>query len=161
MIEIREIGVDELEGWLALAGRVRPDRAGGVDEYVDWKRQAEDMAWFVASLDGADAGAALAYVGWHSSPGTGCGEAFVLPEYRGAGVGSALYRELASWVEERGCITLETTVAADDESSLAWVDRRGFREVGRGSRMVFAVTAIGYRLQPGFVVLHDSLAGID
>ena len=71
-----------------------------------------------------------AYVGWHSAPGTGTGEAFVLPEHRGAGVGSALYRELASWVEERGCVTLETTVAEDDEASLAWVDRRGFREVG-------------------------------
>ena len=84
-------------------------------------------------MDGEDAGAALAYVGWHSAPGTGTGEAFVLPEHRGAGVGSALYRELAGWVQERGCVTLETTVAEDDAASLAWADRRGFREVGRNS----------------------------
>jgi GNAT superfamily N-acetyltransferase len=142
MIEIREVGEEALEHWVALAAEVRPDRGGSVADYVDWKRQAEDMAWFVASLDGVDAGAAFAYVGWHSAPGTGNGEAFVLPEHQGAGVGSALYRELASWVEERGCITLETTVAEDDLASLAWADRRGFREVGRSSRLVLDLTAI-------------------
>ncbi len=142
MIEIREIGADELERWLAVAGRVRPDRAGGVGEYVDWKRQAEDMVWLVASKGDEDAGAALAYVGWHSKPGTGTGEAFVLPEFRGSGVGSALYRRLAEWVQERGCITLETTVAEDDAASLEWVDRRGFREVGRNSKMVLDLTSI-------------------
>ena len=142
MIEIREIGADELERWLALATTVRPDRAGSVGDYLDWKRQAEDMAWFVASVDGQDAGCALAYVGWHSAPGTGTGEAFVLPEHRGAGVGFELYRELAGWVEERGCVTLETTVAEDDAASLAWADRRGFREIGRTSRLMLDLTAI-------------------
>ncbi len=142
MIEIREIGPEELEGWLALAGEVRQDRRGSVGDYVDWKRQAEDMAWFVASRDGEDAGAALAYVGWHSPPGTGTGEAFVLPEHRGAGVGSALYRELAGWALERGCITLETTVSDDDAASLAWADQRGFREIGRNSRLALDLTAI-------------------
>ena len=84
MIEIREIGADGLQSWLVLAAAVRRDRAGSVEDYVDWKRQAEDMAWFVASLDGEDVGCALAYVGWHSAPGTGTGEAFVLPTHRGA-----------------------------------------------------------------------------
>ena len=142
MIEIREIGIDELERWIAVAGSVRADRRGGAAEYVDWKRQAEDMVWFVASKGGEDAGAALAYVGWHSRPGTGYGEVFVVPDRRGTGVGSALYERIAEWVQERGCITLETTVAEEDEGSLAWVDRRGFREVGRNSKMVLDLTAI-------------------
>lgn len=142
MIEIREVEADELAGWLAIAATVRPDRAAGVDEYADWKRQAEDMAWFVAALDGEDAGCALAYVGWHSAPGTGTGEAFVLPEYRGAGVGLALYGELAGWVSERGCVTLETTVAEDDAASLAWAHRHGFREVSRTSLLVLDLTTI-------------------
>ena len=142
MTEIREIGADELERWIGIAGRVRADRKGGVAEYVDWKRQAEDMVWLVASKDGEDAGAALAYVGWHSKPGTGHGEVFVLPEHRGAGVGSALYARVAGWVQERGCVALETAVAEDDAESLAWVDRRGFREVGRNSKMVLDLTAI-------------------
>ena len=66
----------------------------------------------------------------------------MLPELRGAGVGSALYARVAEWVQERGCVTLETTVAEDDPESLAWVDRRGFREVGRNSKMVLDLTAI-------------------
>ena len=33
-------------------------------------------------------------------------------------------------------------MAEDDAESLAWVDRRGFREVGRNSRMVLDLTAI-------------------
>ena len=142
MIEIREITADELEHWIGIAGSVRADRKGGVAEYVDWKRQAEDMVWLVASSDGEDAGAAFAYVGWHSKPGTGHGEVFVLPELRGAGVGSALYEQVALWVQERGCVVLETAVAEDDAESLAWVDRRGFREVGRNSKMVLDLTAI-------------------
>src|SRR6478736_6582247 len=142
MTEIREIQADELELWIGVAGRVRDDRGGGAAEYVDWKRQADDMVWLIAARDGQDVGAALAYVGWHSKPGTGHGEVFVLPEARGGGVGSALYERVAEWVQERGCITLETTVAEDDADSLSWVDRRGFREVGRNSRMVLDLTAI-------------------
>ena len=159
MIEIGEIGPDQLERWLAVAVQVRPDREGSVTDYVDWRRQAEDMAWFLATRDGEDVGAAFAYVGWHSAPGTGTGEAYVLPSRRGEGVGLALYEEIAGWVAERGCVTLETTVAEDDAASLAWADRRGFREVGRSSRL--AHDRRGHAGQPGVVVLHESLAGID
>ena len=75
MIEIREIGADDLERWLGdrWPRPGRPESAASAD-YVDWKRQAEDMVWFVASKGGEDAGAAFAYVGWHSKPGTGHGE---------------------------------------------------------------------------------------
>ena len=143
MIEIREIEADELERWIGVAGRVRDDRGGGAGEYVDWKRQAEDMVWLIASKDGEDAGAALAYVGWHSKPGTGHGEVFVLPESTAARASARRSTSaVAEWVQERGCVTLETAVAEDDAESLAWVDRRGFREVGRNSRMVLDLTAI-------------------
>src|SRR4029078_13264811 len=52
------------------------------------------------------------------------------------------YEQVALWVQERGCVVLETAVAEDDAESLAWVDRRGFREVGRNSKMVLDLTAI-------------------
>ena len=73
MIEIREIGDRELELWLALIDSVRPSRAGSVEDFLDWRRQAEDMAWFVATDGSQDVGAGFAYVGWHSEPGTGHG----------------------------------------------------------------------------------------
>jgi len=142
MIEIREIGDRELEAWLAVVDSVRPSKAGSVEDYLDWKRQAEDMGWFVATEDDRDLGAGFAYVGWHSEPGTGHGEAFVPGEHRGTGVGSALYGHIAGWVADRGCVVLETSVAEDDADSLAWADRRGFREVSRSSRLVLDLTAI-------------------
>lgn len=142
MIEITQIDSEELERWLSLTSAVRPDRGGSVDDYLDWQRQAEDMAWFVASADGQEAGTGFAYVGWHSLPGTGNGEAFVLPLHRGRGVGTALYRELADWVQARGCVTLETTVPEDDSDSVTWADRRGFREVGRNSRLALDLGSI-------------------
>src|SRR4051794_10733878 len=142
MIEISEVGTEGLERWITVAAKVRSDRSGSVDDYVDWRRQAEDMVWFVASRGDEDAGAAFAYVGWHSAPGTGNGEAYVLPEHRGGGVGSALYGEIASWLIERGCVTLETSIAESDRESLSWADRRGFREVGRSSRLVLDLTRV-------------------
>src|SRR4029079_15365564 len=111
MIEIREITADELEHWIGIAGSVRADRKSGGAEDVDWKPRAECMGWLGGSGDGEDAGAAFAYVRWHSKPGTGHGEVFVLPKLRGAGVGSALYEQVALWVQERGCVVLETAVA--------------------------------------------------
>ena len=130
-------------GWLAIAAAVRPDRAGSVGDYLDWKRQAEDMAWFVASVDGEDAGCALAYVGWHSAPGTGNGRGVraaraprrrgrlrALPRARGLGAASAAAsRSRRPWPR--------TTRRAS-----RWADRRGFREVGRSSRLVLDLTAI-------------------
>ncbi len=134
-IEIDELDARELERWLALATSVRSDRAGTVDEYVDWRRQAEDMAWFIARRAGVEVGAGMAYVGWHSVPGTGVAEAYVPAAHRGTGVGSALYRDLAGWLDERGCVTLETTVREEDEASYAWAVQHGFREVSRNSRL--------------------------
>jgi GNAT superfamily N-acetyltransferase len=45
-------------------------------------------------------------------------------------------------VAERGCIELESSVREDDPESLAWVERRGFREVGRNSTLALDLTEI-------------------
>ncbi|MGH3019623.1 MAG: GNAT family N-acetyltransferase [Gaiellaceae bacterium] len=57
----------------------------------------------------------------------------VLPEERGAGVGSALVAGLAGWVGRTGLEAVEGYVAEDDAESLAWAGRRGFAEVSRDS----------------------------
>jgi GNAT superfamily N-acetyltransferase len=142
VIDVREIRDDELPHWNELVASVRPDRATSVESLLDWRRQAEDMAWLVATADGEEAGAGLALVGWHTPPGIGKGEAYVLPAFRGRGVGSTVYRELARWVSERGCIELESSVREDDPDSLAWVERRGFREVGRNSTLVLDLSDV-------------------
>lgn len=135
VIDVREIRDEELPEWVAVVGAANEQRVGTVADYLDWRRQAKDMCWLLAEREGVAVGAAIAIVGWHSPPGVGRGEAYVLPEARGAGVGSSLFREIAVWVSARGCIELESSVREDDPASLAWVERRGFREVGRNSTL--------------------------
>jgi GNAT superfamily N-acetyltransferase len=75
-------------------------------------------------------------VGWHEPPGVARAEVEVLPERRGHGLGSALFAALGGWAWTRGYTELLGTVAEDDPASLAWAERRGFREVGRNSLLV-------------------------
>jgi mycothiol synthase len=140
---VREIDATELPRLVAVRNAVRADDPIFADDLVDWRRQAEDMTWIVAVDDhGADAGAGLGLVGWHSRPGTATAWAWTLPAARGQGVGQELYTELLRWAGERGCIEVETSVAEDDPDSLAWVDRRGFREIGRELRVSLDLRAI-------------------
>ena len=57
MTEIREIHEDELGRWVA-AMRSALDETDTVEGYLDWKRQARETGWFLASADGRDVGAA-------------------------------------------------------------------------------------------------------
>jgi mycothiol synthase len=136
------VEVPDLGRVVAVHNAVRPDDPTTVDELIDWKRQAEDMVWLVATADGEDAGAGIGLVGWHSEPQTARGEGWVLPSMRGRGVGSAIYAELERWGAERGCTAMQTQVHEDDEASLAWAARRGFREVGRESQLVLDLDAV-------------------
>lgn len=142
-MEIVEVaGGEELERWLAVQNAVFPRRKSTATGLHDWRRQAEDMVWLLASEDEADAGAGLSYVGWFSELGVAGGEIAVLPDRRGRGIGSALYSALSVWAAARGARELELHVGEDDPDSLAWAERRGFVEVGRNSRMVLDLTAI-------------------
>ncbi len=142
-MEIVEVeGGEALARWLAVQNAVSPRRKSTASGLHDWRRQAEDMVWLLASAGGEDAGVGLAYVGWFSLPGVAGGEIAVVPELRGRGVGGALYSALSAWAAARGARELELPVGEDDPDSLAWTERRGFGEVGRNSRMVLDLTAL-------------------
>jgi mycothiol synthase len=142
VIEVIAVDVGDLERVVGVYNAVVPDDPATVEGLVDWKRQADDMVWLVATADGEDAGAAVALVGWHSEPGIAHAEFWTLPGARGRGVGSALYAELGRWSVERGSVSLDTVVAEDDPASLEWAERRGFREVGRNSTLVLDLEPI-------------------
>jgi len=142
-VEIVEVeGGEGLERWLAVANAVSPRKKRTATGLHDWRRQAEDMVWLLASDDGVAAGVGLAYVGWFSLPGVAGGDIAVLPDRRGRGTGSALYSALSVWAAARGAREIELHVGEDDPDSLAWTTRRGFVEVGRNSRMVLDLEAI-------------------
>jgi GNAT superfamily N-acetyltransferase len=143
VITVREIDVAELGRWVEVHNHARPDDRGTVEGFVDWRRQAEDMVWLLATDDGDDAvGAGLGLVGWHSRPGTARVEAWTAPGREGRGVGTALFRALLAWAAERGCVEVETSVAEHDEASRVWADRRGFREIGRELRVSLDLESI-------------------
>lgn len=130
VIDVVEIGEVDLPRLVASRTAVAARDIVSASGFADWRRQCEDMAWFVAVADGRDVGGAFAHVGWHSEPGVGFAEAWTLPDARGRGVGKALFEAVLRWVSDRGCIAMDTRVMEDDPSSLAWAERRGFRRIG-------------------------------
>jgi mycothiol synthase len=139
--EIREIHEDELERWVATTKAARDD-ADTVDGYLDWKRQARETIWLLASEGGRDVGTAVGVGGWHAPEGVARGEIRVVGDARGRGVGSDLLSELSAWAIGLGYFELMGPVQEVDDRSLAWAERRGFDEVGRNSLLVLDLTTV-------------------
>jgi len=130
--EIREVNEDELDRWVA-AMRTGLDEADTAEGYLDWKRQARETVWLLATEDGVDVGAAIGIGGWHAPEGVARGEVRIAPATRGRGVGSALLAELSAWARRLRYTELMGPVKEVDAESLAWTGKRGFTEVGRNS----------------------------
>ena len=141
MTEVREIREDELERWIGVA-KSALDEADTVEGYLDWKRQARETVWLLATDAECDVGTAIGVGGWHSPEGVARGEIRVVGEERRRGVGSALLGELSRWARALGYGELMGPVKEVDRASLAWTERRGFVEVGRNSLLVLDLRAI-------------------
>lgn len=142
---IREIHEDELPRWVAVVNATEPEPAnedGLVADFLDWKRQAPQTLWLLAEEGGTALGAGRLTPGWHSPPGVARADVRVRVEARGRGVGAALLEELQRRAEALGMPSLDGEVRDDDSGSLAWADRRGFREIGRSVRLGLDLTAI-------------------
>lgn len=139
MVEIRQIAEGELEPFVDVMRQVFPREDPSAEGFVDWKRQAEAMTWFLTDDRG---GAAFVLTGWHTPPGHAIGAVGVVPDRRGAGIGDELLGAIADWAREHGSTHLEGAIAEDDEASIAWAAARGYEEVGRNSRLVLDLTAI-------------------
>ena len=141
MTEIREIHEPELERWVQTR-KAAADEADTVEGYLDWKRQAHQTVWLLASRGGQDVGVAIGVGGWHSPSGVARASVAVVPDARGAGVGSSLLEEVSGWARGLECLELTGSVKESDEASLAWAGRRGFVEIGRNSLLALDLTAI-------------------
>ncbi len=139
--QIREIHEDELERWMATYNAALPS-PGTVEEMLDWKRQATETAWLLASDGTRDVGVAVGVGGWHEPPGVARTELGVVPEERGRGVGRALLAGVGSWAAALGYGELMAVVQEADAASLAWAERRGFAEVGRNTRLALDLAAV-------------------
>ena len=94
------------------------------------------MAWFLACVDGADAGSGSASIGWHSEPGV------ARTEERWSSASQSRSRlgvaGCARRLGARGRAITRRGSRVDelDASSQAWATRRGFVEIGRDSLLV-------------------------
>lgn len=139
MLEIREIDERDLARWVAVTSAAT-NEADTAEGYLDWKRQARETAWLLASDGKEDVGAAIGIGGWHSPEGVARGSVAVAPEFRRAGVGSALLDALSVWACDLGYVDLMGPVKETDDVSLAWARRRGFVEIGRNSILALDLT---------------------
>jgi GNAT superfamily N-acetyltransferase len=142
MTSIREIHEEELGRWVE-AMRAALDETDTVEGYLDWKRQAQQTVWLLATDDdGRDVGAAIGVGGWHAPEGVARGEVRVVAPARGLGVGSSLLAELGAWARDLGYRELMGPIKEVDAGSLAWAARRGFAEVGRNSILALDLRSI-------------------
>jgi GNAT superfamily N-acetyltransferase len=141
MTDVREIHEDELGRWIGVA-RAALDEADTVEGYLDWKRQARETIWLLASEAGRDVGTAIGVGGWHAPEGVARAEIRVVGDERDRGIGSLLLGELSRWARGLGYRELMGPVKEVDAGSLAWAERRGFAEIGRNSLLVLDLRAI-------------------
>jgi GNAT superfamily N-acetyltransferase len=139
VLEIREIDERDLARWVAVTSAAT-NEADTAEGYLDWRRQAHETAWLLASDGKEDVGAAIGIGGWHSPEGVARGSVAVAPEFRRAGVGSALLDALSVWARDLGYVDLMGPVKETDDVSLAWARRRGFVEIGRNSILALDLT---------------------
>jgi GNAT superfamily N-acetyltransferase len=139
---------DELARSLEIYNTVWPHRAVTADDVAAWKRAALATVEFIATVDGEGAGSAAASR-QRERPEACFALVTVLAENRRRGLGSLLYAAVSGWARERGLGELETFVDAEDEASLAFAARRGFKEHAREVGLALDVAhAARRRLEP-------------
>jgi GNAT superfamily N-acetyltransferase len=124
----------ELEAWRSVRLAVVPnERCPSAQELL--RTASPEKLFLLAELDGQVVGCGVA--DRSGLAGVGMVAPRVLPEARRRGVGTALLLALAGHVEGLGFTAARATV--EDEGSLAFAYRFGFREVGREVEQVRVV----------------------
>ena len=139
-VEVRPCGstADE-ERSLAIYNAVFPFEAISTVELESFKAGMTDYGDFLASVDGEAVGSAAVGIS-PRRPTVGAVFLAVHAGARGRGAGSALYRAVSRWLDQRGIAELDAPVHEDDEESLGFARRRGFVEAERNSYLVLDLT---------------------
>jgi len=132
---------DEEARSLAIHNIVWPHRAVTMDEVRSFKEACKDYGDFLGAVDGEEKGSAAIAI-LPQRPKAGFLLLTVLEDGRGRGLGSALYATVSEWARERGLEEIHASAMEDDEESLAYAKRRGFREIERYPRLVLDLSTI-------------------
>jgi GNAT superfamily N-acetyltransferase len=128
MVEIRPCA-DEPDEQLSLdiCNAVWPYEAVTMDEVRHYKAAMTAHIDLVAWIDGKPAGSGFAAI-MPQRPDLPNVLLTVLPEARNQGAGTALYEALSTWARGHGLDRLEAVAGDEDPESLAYAERRGFKE---------------------------------
>lgn len=86
-------------------------------------------------------------------PDIGLALVTVLPGHRRQGLGTALYACISAWLAEQSVVEVDATVPENDEQSLEFALKRGFREVERNRRMILELRSV----EPGPVAPPEGI----
>jgi GNAT superfamily N-acetyltransferase len=132
-VEIHSVsGLDGLRRWAAVRNVVHPHDPDDAEQMVLVRAAEPDHVNLIAYVDGAAAGVGLL----SGDPLTRDSdeqyvEVAVVPEARGRGVGSALFRQLSQQARALGKSSLLCTATAGDATSTAFLARHSFVEIER------------------------------
>jgi mycothiol synthase len=128
MAEVRECA-DERDEQLSLDiyNAVWPHDAVTMDEVRHFKAAMVRHVDLVAWIDGVAVGSGFAAI-MPQRPDVPIVLLTVLAQARGRGAGTALYQAISDWTRKHGLDVLEAVVSDEDPESLAFAERRGFRE---------------------------------
>lgn len=132
-VEIHSVsGLEGLRRWADVRNVVHPHDPDDAEQMVLVRAAEPDHVNLIAYVDGAPAGVGLLA----GDPLTRDSdeqyvEVAVVPDARGRGVGSALFRQLSRQARTLGKSTLLCSATAGDTSSTAFLERHGFVEVDR------------------------------
>jgi ribosomal protein S18 acetylase RimI-like enzyme len=137
-VEIREVhGHEALARWVEVRNPLFPFDPDSVQVLALSRAREPGHVNLLALLDDEPVGVAM--IG--DDPGTRASthafvEVGVVPEHRGRGIGTALFRDVSLRVMTRGHEGLECEALASDARTLDWLTRRGFRELRRHPQLV-------------------------
>jgi len=130
--EIRPLRDDEVATYVELRNAIDP-RTATMAGWVEQHRRSETTVRIALAHEGDDVvGVGSAQeeadrrgldVGWLSLG--------VVPQHRRKGVGGALYHELSRHLRTLGKAVCDTSAWTDDETTLAFLQNRGFAEIDR------------------------------
>ena len=139
MISLRPVESDaDAEAWLRVRRIVQPNESAGTVELVR-ERAGRGWLYLLAELDGVLAGSGAA--GPSDAPARAFLAPRVLPEQRRRGAGRRLLRRLAEHAAELGVERVHGHV--DDDGSMAFAERFGFRQVDGQVEQVLVLDDLG------------------
>jgi GNAT superfamily N-acetyltransferase len=142
VVEVRVCaGEREEQVSLDVYNAVWPHEAVTMDEVRHFKAAMTAHIDFVAWIDGEPAGSGFAAI-MPQRPEVPNVLLTVLAETRRQGVGTALYEAISEWTRGHDLDVLEAVVSDEDPESLAFAERRGFREDRREKGVSLKLTEI-------------------